>query len=180
LKTTLGKALFEIAALKAPEFSHYQKNLKLDMLDNSTSHIRFDYSSREGNSQQVFHLLDKINATQSSILALNYNWKLRRETKEKNQTVNRLCDSLFKLLALNNDVDLSYFNKTSRRQYTDNLKQKTNPKTDSAGAKIQNKKTTSLSDLDDNDSDSKTKRIESQKEKDSFIKQEMELNKKKN
>jgi hypothetical protein len=162
LKTSLGKALFEVAALKSPENWHYHQPLSLDVLDNSESkNVYYDFDSKEGNSQQVYHLLNKLNATQSTILALNYNWKLRKELKENNTTVNRLCDSLFVLLALNNGVDISYFNKTTRADYVNQLKGLKPAGADSAKKQL---KLSSLADIDEADSDSKTKRIESNTE----------------
>ncbi|MDZ4666002.1 MAG: M48 family metallopeptidase [Bacteroidota bacterium] len=163
LKTTIGKALFEVAALKAPENWNYRKVLSLDILDNSESKsVYYDYDAKEGSSQQVYHLLNKMDASQMAVLALNYNWKLRKELKEKNTAVNRLCDSLFVLLALNNSKDISYFNRTTRRDYLNELLGKGQPKSDTA-KKVQ--KLTSLADIDEADSDSKIKRIETSTEK---------------
>lgn len=161
LKTTIGKALFEVAALKAPENWNYRKVLSVDVLDNSESKsVYYDYDAKEGSSQQVYHLLNKMDANQMAVLAMNYNWKLRKELKEQNATVNRLCDSLFVLLALNNDKDISYFNRTTRRDYLNELLGKAPAKSDTV-KKVQ--KMTSLADLDEVDSDSKIKRIETSK-----------------
>lgn len=161
LKTTIGKALFEVAALKAPENWNYRKVLSVDVLDNSESKsVYYDYDAKEGSSQQVYHLLNKMDANQMAVLAMNYNWKLRKELKEQNTTVNRLCDSLFVLLALNNDKDISYFNRTTRRDYLNELLGKGTDKLDTT-KKVQ--KLTSLADLDEADSDSKIKRIETSK-----------------
>ncbi len=163
LKTTIGKALFEVAALKSPENWNYRKVLSLDVLDNSESKsVYYDYDAKEGSSQQVYYLLNKLDAAQMSVLALNYNWKLRKELKEQNANVNRLCDSLFVLLALNNDKDITYFNKTTRREYLNDLLGKNPAKTDTIKKK---EKMTSLADLDEADSDSKIKRIEKSTEK---------------
>jgi hypothetical protein len=118
LRTTIGKALFEIAAVKSPENWNYQKPLSFDLLENSEEkNIYYDYSSKEGSSQQIYHLLNKLNAPQACILALNYNWKLKRELKDKDNTPARLSDSLFVLLALNNSKDVNYFNSTSRNNF---------------------------------------------------------------
>ncbi len=163
LKTTLGKALFEIAALKAPKVSEYHNVLTLDLVDNSKGdNIDLDYSSKEGNSQQVYHLFNKLNALQSSVLALNYNWKLRKELNGKDVSVNRLCDSLFILMAVNNETGLAYFNRLTRRQYANSLKPQ--PVSKDSAAAPPAKKFTSLADMDDTEADSKTKRIETQNE----------------
>ncbi|MBK7817208.1 MAG: M48 family metallopeptidase [Sphingobacteriaceae bacterium] len=153
LKTTIGKALFEVAALKAPENWNYRKVLSVDVLDNSESKsVYYDYDAKEGSSQQVYHLLNKMDANQMAVFAMNYNWKLRKELKEQNKTVNRICDSLFVLLALNNDKDITYFNRTTRKDYLNDLLGKGPAKSDTA-KKVQ--KLTSLADLDEADSDSK-------------------------
>lgn len=183
LKATIGKVLFEVAALKSPENWNYHKTLSLDVLDNSESKtIYYDYDAKEGNSQQVYHLLNKLDATQSTILALNYNWKLRKELKESNTTINRLCDSLFVLLALNNEKDITYFNRTKRIDFINDQKgTKTNTGVDSTK---KNTKLTSLADIDEADNDSKAKRIETIKNdtetknanKDSLLALKLDLN----
>jgi beta-barrel assembly-enhancing protease len=124
LKITIGKVLFEVAAIKSPENWNYIKPSSVDLLDNSDSkNIYYDYEKKEGSSQQTYYLLNKLNAPQTTILALNYNWKLRKELNG-DPTVDRLCDSLFILLALNNNKDLSYFNSITRKGFTKELKEK--------------------------------------------------------
>lgn len=162
LKTTVGKALFEIAALKSPENFDYNDRLRLDILDNSNSNtISFEYEKKEGSSQQVYHLFSKLNATQSTILALNYNWKLNKQLKMQDKVTARLCDSLFILLVVNNNKSLSYFNRISRSEYLREL----NGSEDSLNMKNkEKKKVTSFADIDNAESDSKTKHIESSNE----------------
>ncbi|MCC6371501.1 MAG: M48 family metallopeptidase [Bacteroidia bacterium] len=160
LKTTIGKALFEIAALKSPKKSDYLSPLVVkELVDDEIESLRFDYNSREGNIQQVFHFLDKQDAVQSAVLALHYNWKLKKDLGDKNTTANRLCDSLFVLLAYNNSLELNYFNSSTRWQYLAEHASSPNSGSDTATTKPV-KKLKSLSELDETDSDSKTARIE--------------------
>lgn len=166
LKTTLGKALFEIAAFKCPRRSDYLNVLNVDFLNNEYTPVDYYYSDKEGNVQQVYHLFNKMSSLQSNVLALNYNWKLKKELKSNDPSVNRICDSLFVLLALHNETDISYFNRTSRGEYINQLKGKNMTPTDSAKSNATPvKKLSSLADLDDTDKDTKASRIEEQVKK---------------
>ena len=164
LKVTIGKALYQVAAAKSIQATDYKSTLEpsIDLTGGSTS-VKYNYDDIEGSSQQVYHLFSKMGAVQSSVLALHYNWKLRKELGEKNKIVNRLCDSLFILLALNGTTDLSYFSKLSRKEF---LSQAVNSQSlSSASAKdtikdAGSKKMTTLDELEMNESEeSRTTRI---------------------
>jgi hypothetical protein len=160
LKKMIGKALFNVAAAKAPQEKEYKDCIEptLDIAGNAN--ITYDYSSVEGNSQQTYHLLDKLSATESNITALHYNWLLKKELKDDKQ-VGMLCDSLFVMLALNNEVASGYFHKRTRREYINEMTPSPNAATDSAVVKQDTvkKKLSSLDELDNDETDSKITRI---------------------
>ncbi|MDP2386203.1 MAG: M48 family metallopeptidase [Bacteroidota bacterium] len=163
LKKMIGKALFNVAASKAPKEKEYKPCIEPTIDIAGDSYIAYDYSSAEGNLQQVYHLLNKLSASESNILALHYNWKLKDQFKSDKQ-LNQLCDSLFVLLALNNETTAAYFNKTSRTEYIREMTPVVidTLNTDSTVIVKQDtirKKLRSLDDLDDDDIDSKITRI---------------------
>ncbi len=168
LKTTLAKALFQIAAYKSPTESDYNDVLKVEVLeDNSSYNIDFEYDSKEGNSQQVYHLFNKLNATQSTALALNYTWKLKKELNDTSKLINQLCDSLFVLAAVNNKVNSDYFRKVTPQQYLKQLEERNKLfKNESSDIKVNEpKKYTALDEIAETDKDSKIGKIENQKVK---------------
>ncbi|HEY1040739.1 MAG TPA: M48 family metallopeptidase [Bacteroidia bacterium] len=165
LKKMIGKALFNVAAAKAPKEKDYKPALEPTIDIAGDSYISYDYSSVEGNSQQVYHLLNKLSAPESNILALHYNWKLKQELSDDKQ-LSQLCDSLFILLALNNETTIAYFNKKSRTEYINETFVKATPAVlDSANTvKVDTVKKTmrSLDELENDDMDSKISRIGTQ------------------
>lgn len=166
LKKMIGKALFNVAAAKAPKEKEYKPCIEPTIDIAGDSYISYDYSSAEGNAQQVYHLLNKLSASESNILALHYNWKLKDQFKNDKQ-LSKLCDSLFVLLALNNETTANYFNKTSRAEYIKEMMPSVkdtirNDSTKTAKQDTIKKTLKSLDDLNDEDMDTKITRIGTQ------------------
>jgi len=53
-----------------------------------------DYEKVQGKSQAIFHLLNKMSAEETNVLALIYGWKLRTET-QKDVVADKICKDLF-------------------------------------------------------------------------------------
>ncbi|MCD6069205.1 MAG: Peptidase family [Bacteroidetes bacterium] len=164
LKKMIGKALFNMAAAKAPQEKEYKGCIEPTLDISGSATISYDYSVVEGNSQQVYHLLSNLSATESNITALNYNWKLNKELKDDKQ-VKMLCDSLFVLLALNNEITSTYFHKKTRQEYIRELTPqkivRDSTATDSTVVKTDTirKTLSSLDELESDEADSKITRI---------------------
>lgn len=62
-----------------------------------------DYEDIEGNSQQVYHLLKKLDNDEAAVVALNYNWKLHKEFPHDGE-ISRMCDSLFFMLSYKHNL----------------------------------------------------------------------------
>lgn len=105
LKKVIGKALYMSAKIK----NHYT--------DNELGTLESDYwKSVEGESQRIYHLLNEIKYKELAILALKYNWSIRKGL-ENDQEYQALLSDLF--LEFNDHYeDLSSFS-------TENLPEKT-------------------------------------------------------
>lgn len=165
LKTTIGKALYQIAADKSPVLQTYKKTIRPNIDITGNQSVSYNYADKEGNSGQVYYLLDKLSGVNGTILALNYNWKLNKELNYQNSLVSNLCDSLFILLSLNNEIGVSHHSKLTRQEYIKNISSPPTAIKDSTTIDSipKKKKLNSLDELEAGDLDSRTSRIQAQK-----------------
>ncbi|MFC2111419.1 M48 family metallopeptidase, partial [Bacteroidota bacterium] len=87
------------------------------------------YKNIEGESQQVFHLLKKIDKKELNILSLEYCWKLHNEYPN-NEYLHRISDDLLKVLVFSSKLNSKKFSTKPKNNIKAELKSKTE-KTDS-------------------------------------------------
>ncbi len=69
--------------------------------------VMTESSKIQGKSQAFYHFIEKIQQNELTALALNYGWKLKKETKDP--LVDKICRDLFKELQYKGDVTFNYF-----------------------------------------------------------------------
>jgi hypothetical protein len=119
LKKTTGKALYNVAAYWSyirdkSDAAYIFRRSQLGS-DGDGRWSTPDFDEVEGSSQQVFHLLRKLDSDQAAVVALNYNWKLHKEYP-KDREVERICDSLFYILAYKHELTLDNFSRKTRAE----------------------------------------------------------------
>ncbi|MCA6444444.1 MAG: M48 family metallopeptidase [Bacteroidetes bacterium] len=158
LKECIAKSLYNIAAVKSPTKDGYKEMDKLDLIDSRDgSTIDTDHYKKEGFIQQVYHLFNKLNATQSAALSLHFNLK-QQQSNVNNKLFPTLVDSSIVLLAVNNGIDYNYFEKETKQNYLAQLKVKAGVNTDTNTSNKTNQST--LANLNDDDENSRVKKIE--------------------
>ncbi|MCU0434098.1 MAG: M48 family metalloprotease [Bacteroidia bacterium] len=71
-----------------------------------------NWEKMTGQQQQLFHLFDKLEPDELTVLSLTYNWDLyRADTTDKFQS--QICDSLFSMLVFKQNLPRSYFSTIS-------------------------------------------------------------------
>lgn len=119
LKKTMGKALYNVAAYWSfiRDESDAARIFRRSQLgsDGDGRWSTPDFDEVEGSSQQVFHLLRKLDSDQAAVVALNYNWKLHKEYPNDRE-VERMCDSLFYILAYKHELTLDNFSRKTRAE----------------------------------------------------------------
>ena len=117
LKKIVARSLYEVAAYKSLydkysytldyenyHLTYYKKKLKSEVEE------QIDYAdSIQGNSQQVFHLLKKMSPLETTVLALNNNWKLNQALNYEDPYTLEVCDSLFNILTMKDKMKLEDF-----------------------------------------------------------------------
>lgn len=71
-----------------------------------------DWEKMTGQQQQLFHLFNKLEPDELTVLTLTYNWDLYR-ADTTNQFQRQLCDSLFSMLVFKQNLPRSFFSTTS-------------------------------------------------------------------
>ena len=69
--------------------------------------IMFESSKIQGKSQAFYHFIEKIQQNELTALALNFGWKLKKETKDP--LVDKICRDLFKELQYKEEVSFNSF-----------------------------------------------------------------------
>lgn len=93
IETSIAKALYGMAKYKNA---------------GRTSEVLTYYKKIHGESQQIYKMLHSMKSTQINVLALKYNWIMKK--KYPNEPIfNQMCDDLFDLLVLENEKEKSYF-----------------------------------------------------------------------
>lgn len=123
LQKIVSKALFGMAAYKnkgrirydgaAPIINSDGDEYNIDDYDGVSRFRIPSYEDIEGSSQQVYHLLDKLNRDEMSVVALAYAWKVRRKAPD-DPMLNAITDSLFAQVVLANNLTMTDFSKRSR------------------------------------------------------------------
>lgn len=81
-----------------------------------------NWEKSSGQQQQLFHLFDKLEADELTVLTLTYNWDLyRSDTTDHFQA--QLCDSLFSMLVYKQNLPRSYFSTVSVNVAREKLRQ---------------------------------------------------------
>lgn len=160
LKECIGKCLYNIAAIKSPTKDGYKEMEKLDLIDSRDGNsIDLEFTKKEGFIQQVYHLFQKLNNIQSAVLSLHYNLKNYESNTNSNKLVfQKLVDSSIVLLAINNRVDYSYFEKENDQNYINQLKVKAGLVSDTS--KLIKSNSQSLASLGEDDENSRALKIE--------------------
>ena len=149
LEKIVAKALFGMAAYKNKGKMSYQKgftvsyDLDLDDYDGTTRFKLPKYEDIEGNSQQVYHLLHKLNRDEMTVVALNYAWKVKKKAPD-DPMLSAITDSLFAQLVFANNLHPTDFSKKTKeelKQQEEAAKEKTTeePEEESKYSKIKSK-----------------------------------------
>lgn len=119
LKKTTAKALYNVAAYWSfiREDNGPARIFRRSQLgsDGDGRWSTPDFDEVEGSSQQIYHLLRKLDSDQAAVVALNYTWKLHKEFPKDNE-VERMCDSLFFILAYKHELTLDNFSRKTRQE----------------------------------------------------------------
>ncbi len=93
IKTSIAKALYGMAKYKNA---------------GRTSEVLTYYKKIHGESQQVYKMLHSMKNTQINVIALKYNWLMKKQYPEE-IIFTQMCDDLFDLLVIENEKEKSYF-----------------------------------------------------------------------
>lgn len=122
LQKIVSKALFSMAAYKNKGRIRYGNKLvtvnsdyDLDDYDGTTRFRLPKYEDIEGNSQQVYHVLHKLNRDEMSVVALAYAWKVRQKAPD-DPMIKAITDSLFAQLVFANNLHPSDFSKKTKEE----------------------------------------------------------------
>ncbi len=93
IKTSIAKALYGMAKYKNA---------------GRTSEVLTYYKKIHGESQQVYKMLHSMKSTQINVIALKYNWIMKKQYPDE-AIFTQMCDDLFDLLVIENEKEKSYF-----------------------------------------------------------------------
>lgn len=122
LEKIVAKSLFGMAAYKNKGKMKYQKSYSfneveadLDDYDGTTRFRLPKFEDIEGNSQQVYHMLHKLNRDEMTVVALQYAWNVKKKAPN-DAILNAITDSLFAQLVFANNLHPLDFSKKSREE----------------------------------------------------------------
>jgi len=131
LKKIIAHSLYEVAAYKNLYenylyYSKIEKNRIVWYKKRIKSFVERNINledSIQGSSQQVYHLLNKMNPYEASILALRENWKLYQQEDYKDSYAGDICDSLMVILSSKYKTKIDDFSKTPNLTSADTIKE---------------------------------------------------------
>jgi len=74
-----------------------------------------DFEDVEGSSQQVYHILKRLDNDEAAVIALNYNWRLHKQYP-KDDEIRKMCDSLFFILSFRHNQGIGDYSVKSRSE----------------------------------------------------------------
>lgn len=122
LEKIVAKSLFGMAAYKNKGKMKYRRDnwytsdkLDLDDYDGTTRFRLAKFEDIEGNSQQVYHMLHKLNRDEMTVVALQYAWNVKKKAPDDGM-LNAITDSLFAQLVFANNLHPFDFSKKSKEE----------------------------------------------------------------